>query len=186
MITNENFKDLSSTHKNGSFRRWIIAAIKRGKMMRLDIGCGDRPTGDVNCDLYKGKSPHLRGRHIDPKTIPNFVRCDANFLPFRDKIFCQSFCSHVIEHEGVNDIKVLSEMIRVTWRKITVIVPHRFKRLHQFEKHDKYYNVTSLATLFKKMGLNPRIEITKYRYVPPIFFTLIRLPSEIKVEAMLK
>jgi len=42
-----------------------------------------------------------------------------------------------------------------------------------------------MLRLLKKMGLNPRIE-TKYRYLPSIFVTLIRLPVEIKVEALLK
>lgn len=151
--------------------------------LKLDIGCGDIPTGDINCDLFIGESPHLRGRYIDQKTIPNFIRCDANYLPFRDKIFSESFCSRVIEHKGVNAIKVIKEMIRVTKRKITVIVPHRFSP--ERKMHDKYFNVTSIFRLFKKMGLNPRIE-TKYRYLPSIFVTLIRLPAEIKVEALLK
>jgi hypothetical protein len=24
----------------------------------LDVGCGGRPKGDVNCDLFVGESPH--------------------------------------------------------------------------------------------------------------------------------
>lgn len=152
--------------------------------MKLDIGCGDRPTGDVNCDLFIGESPHLRGRYIDPETIPNFIRCDANYLPFKDEVFSESFCSNVIEHKGLNTVRVIKEMVRITTKKITVVVPHRFAPKHEI--HNKYFNVKSLSRLFRKMGLNPRIEITTYRYLPSIFFTLIRLPAEIKVEAMLK
>lgn len=42
--------------------------------MILDVGCGiDSFRGDVNCDISKP---------LD--IIPNFVFCDAHFLPFRD------------------------------------------------------------------------------------------------------
>lgn len=31
------------------------------KKLILDVGCGNSPKGDVNCDLYIGKTPHLMG-----------------------------------------------------------------------------------------------------------------------------
>jgi hypothetical protein len=53
--------------------------------LRLDVGCGDFPQGNVNCDLYLTESPEMgKGRKIDPKKCPNFVRSDTYHLPFRD------------------------------------------------------------------------------------------------------
>jgi len=94
----------------------------------LDVGCGDRPKGDVNCDLFIGDFPHLqKSRIIKPKIIPNFVKCDAHHLPFKTAAFKETFSSHLIEH--VNDpAKVLYEMLRVSREKVTFVLPHKFAR----------------------------------------------------------
>lgn len=161
--------------------------------MKLDIGCGDAPTGDVNCDLFVGETPHLNGSRlkINPKTMPNFVRCTANILPFKDNSFSESEARMVFEHRGVNPIKALSEMIRVTYGKITVIVPHRFWRTKSFpryeqfpEAHDKLFNQTTLKALFRRFGLNPRITVTKKDIIP--FIGLINIPYILKAEVSVR
>lgn len=154
--------------------------------LRLDVGCGTNPSGDVNCDLFISKSPHRHGTVIIPKKIRNFVKCGVNHLPFKQKIFSESFCSHVLEHKGVNCVKVIKEMVRVTEGKIIIIVPDRFAGRNWFKHkqkitHDKYFSVRNISDLFKKMGFNPRIKVT-YRYFPHSYLPLIRLPYEIKVE----
>ena len=61
---------------------------------------------------------------INPKAIPNFVRCDDHCLSFPNKVFSESLCSHVFEHRGVNPAKVVREMIRVSEDAINVTDPH--------------------------------------------------------------
>jgi len=47
----------------------------------LDVGCGCRPHGSVNCDLIIKRTPHRSYLDIiDVKSVPNFVLCDAQYL----------------------------------------------------------------------------------------------------------
>jgi len=61
--------------------------------LKLDIGCGGgvkfrpHPRGDINCDI-----------NIPLSTIPNFIRCDADFLPFKPDIFDRVSMYEVLEH----------------------------------------------------------------------------------------
>lgn len=70
--------------------------------MRLDVGCGNRPTGDVNVDLYPEKNPYRKTENIQPitetKKIPNFIRSDAFHLPFKDGCFGEVVSNSVLEH----------------------------------------------------------------------------------------
>ena len=69
--------------------------------MKLDVGCGDKPRGDVNCDLFTGASRHFTDEEhglIDPKQIPNFVNCDSHYLPFRSNSFDVVIGNHLLEH----------------------------------------------------------------------------------------
>ena len=155
--------------------------------MILDIGCGDSPRGDVNCDLFVGESPHLTApRYIQPEKIPNFVRCDANCLPFRYKAFTESLCRHVIEHKGVTPSAVLKEIVRVTSDTVTIILPHRmhregwlFSRHRQFHQHCRYFNARTVRGWIQKtFGITPHITVS-YACFPHPYVCLIRLPREI-------
>lgn len=158
----------------------------------LDVGCGDRWSGDVNVDLWVGESPHL-GPHrksINPKNIPNFVKADANSLPFKDKSFNRSVCSHLLEHEGIQPIKVIKELVRVTRKSFYIEVPHRFRRktwlrYSQSESHARLFSGRTLEGLLRRLGLNPLIK-PKYREFPSPYFPLIRLPWAIMAEIRLK
>src|SRR5213594_4392499 len=55
--------------------------------MRLDVGCGGYPTGDVNCDLARTKD-----------WFKGDVICDCHHLPFIDRSFDEVYSSHTIEH----------------------------------------------------------------------------------------
>ena len=91
----------------------------------LDVGCGDKPKGDVNCDLYTGMSPHFADethKQIVGKKIPNFVKCAADFLPFRNNIFLIVRSHHLLEH-CKHPFNVLREFHRVTSEKVLVEVP---------------------------------------------------------------
>jgi len=153
--------------------------------MRLDVGCGADPTGDVNCDLYTGETPHIytKQKIINPKTIPNFIQCDINNLPFRDNTFTEAYCHHVLEHKGVNFTRAINEMVRVSKEKTIIIVPHRFGERgipRNWTMHTKHFNITNLSQLLKKMHLLYELEIT-YKCYPHPFLCLIRLPNEIKI-----
>ena len=70
--------------------------------MRLDVGCGNNPTGDVNCDLHICDVDNHRQTDT-PTSVPlnvasNFVLCDCMHLPFADNTFNEVFCAQLIEH----------------------------------------------------------------------------------------
>ena len=69
-------------------------------MKVLDVGCGDRPKGDVNLDLfYYGK-------------WKNFIIAEAHHLPFKDKVFTKVYSKHCLEHLE-NPLKFFQEAKRV-------------------------------------------------------------------------
>jgi ubiquinone/menaquinone biosynthesis C-methylase UbiE len=57
--------------------------------------------------------------------VKNFVRCDGQFLPFRDGVFDVVRCFHVIEHV-LNPFLLLRELVRVSCYKVWLRCPHRF------------------------------------------------------------
>lgn len=102
--------------------------------MMLDVGCGNNPRGDVNCDLYIRYSIHLgKNKIIEPKQIPNFVHCDAHFLPFKDNVFDIVHASHLLEH-CKHPYLVLTEFKRVSKSKVYIKVPNLEGIL--FEEHE--------------------------------------------------
>lgn len=92
--------------------------------MMLDVGCGNLPKGDVNCDLYTARSAHRLGQLLCTGAAENFVQCDANHLPFRDGVFNQVFSGQVIEHVS-DPYGMLREMKRVCRGKIIVETVHQ-------------------------------------------------------------
>jgi len=79
----------------------------------LDVGSGGSPLwakweNIVHTDIAKG-------RHLE-------VRCDAQYLPFRDKCFRVVHASHVLEHVDY-PLKVLYEFRRVCRGLVLVKVP---------------------------------------------------------------
>ncbi len=87
----------------------------------LDIGCGASSGHQLQLLDKKGVI-HIDIRITDfNKQIIN-VQCDANSLPFREKVFVLSYCSHTLEHV-TNPLKVLKEIKRVTKRKAIIKVP---------------------------------------------------------------
>ena len=81
--------------------------------MNLDVGCGTAPKGDVNTDLFL-TSYCVRKQNLKDENIANQVKSDIHHLPFRDKVFENCFCYHVIEHIGVRSVAAIKEMVRVT------------------------------------------------------------------------
>ena len=56
--------------------------------LRLDVGCGSRPHGDVNVDFFRRgwnrqEGDQDKGEYVNHHSIPNFVVASAEALPFR-------------------------------------------------------------------------------------------------------
>jgi SAM-dependent methyltransferase len=130
------------------------------KKILLDVGCGNNPKGDVNCDLFLGETPHIMIQHrIDAKKIPNFVLCDAMHLSFRDKSFDIVNASQVLEHV-INPAFLLSEMKRISRETVTLDVPN-LRRLTPEENPHHIYSWSALtlknllALFFKDIVILP-------------------------------
>jgi len=127
--------------------------------MKLDVGCGVKPTGDVNIDLYTDRNLYRRGEGIssviDTKKIPNFVLANASHLPFKDDCFDEVYSNSVLEH--VDDYYgMLKEVWRVCRRngQIFITTEHRLGGLFQ---------------VFRVFGRRNRGAITKQRFSRSFF-----------------
>ncbi len=78
--------------------------------MLLDVGWGTVPRGDVNVDIVM--------RH----NVTNFIKADAQKLPFIDRAFTESLSNHAIEHLADPE-NMVSELKRVTQKKIMINTP---------------------------------------------------------------
>ncbi|MEX2738972.1 MAG: methyltransferase domain-containing protein [Candidatus Wukongarchaeota archaeon] len=92
--------------------------------MRLDVGCGANPHGDVNVDAFPLDRTQCAEAWM-PKKVRNFVLADAHFLPFREKVFDSVRCDHVLEHL-YSPILALKEMRRVCKGNVVLRVPSHF------------------------------------------------------------
>ena len=139
------------------------------KKTMLDIGCGHSPKGDVNCDLYVGETPHLMNEEttVEPKKIPNFVRCSAESLPFKDKSFDIVNASEVLEHI-VNPPSLIEEMKRVSREIVTLDVPNLRRFFAEENPHHVYtWSSLSLNNLLKLFFSEVVIEASEYNdYIP--------------------
>jgi hypothetical protein len=112
----------------GHLPEWPLPMI--GKFGILDVGCGHRPKGDVNVDLFVEATAH---RCVDQRVnddvalhvheIKNFVKADACHLPFRDGSVKKAYSWHLIEHL-VDPELFLRELTRVSAEQIEVRCPN--------------------------------------------------------------
>jgi ubiquinone/menaquinone biosynthesis C-methylase UbiE len=135
----------------------------------LDIGCGNSPKGDVNCDLYVGETPHLMNEEtaVEPKKIPNFVRCSAEFLPFKDKSFDIVNASEVLEHI-INPPSLIEEMKRISRETVTIDVPNLRRFFAEENPHHVYtWSSLSLKNLLTLFFSEVEIDVSEYSdYIP--------------------
>jgi SAM-dependent methyltransferase len=152
--------------------------------MKLDIGCGINPTGDVNTDLNIGHI--LIGGdlseiviNIDPRKTPNFVRCDARYLPFQNATFEKVCSHHVLEHVH-NCGKMLKEMIRVSKEEVEISCPHRRSAVAKAPYHVNYFDEKWFTENLPKFGLtkinvNTRRIIDDYYHEMCLTWLLVKL-----------
>lgn len=153
--------------------------------MKLDVGCGINPQGDVNCDLYV-KDPighRYKCSPINTKKSKNFIVCDSEHLPFKSKAFDEVVSIHVIEHVK-NPSLMLQEMLRVSNCKVLIRCPHKIgDGLHKPPTHQGYFNkrwfIEALARYAPCCKAN--ITITMWKYFPCSYLPWIVFPYEITV-----
>jgi len=112
--------------------------------MILDVGCGNKPRGDINIDFVK-------------QTVPNFIRADALNLPFRDNVFSHARSYHVIEHVG-NPLKMISELKRVA-SAVEIITPSAFS-MDLTKEHIYAWNEYTFRNLLLKAFSNASVDYT--------------------------
>lgn len=159
--------------------------------MKLDVGCGNFPSGDVNCDLFINDVGHRTGKvnirspSLDPKKIKNFVLCDVQYPPFRDSVFDEVYSSHIIEHVR-NPYLFLKEMIRISKDKIVILCPHRLGDRLQGGRNNPYHlhflNKKWFFKQLKNFKVAYNIDYTQFFHVPFGLISLVRLPLEMRVE----
>ena len=118
--------------------------------MRLDVGCGNTPSGDVNVDL-PGSDRHRDGIKLVTKKIPNFIYASAYALPFRNNSFDEVVSFHLLEHLEV-PLAALREMTRVSKSVVTVVVP-AFAYRGECGEHLYTWGEGSLLNILRKAGL---------------------------------
>jgi len=150
--------------------------------MKLDVGSGDRPAGDVNCDIFKDRTPHIRFRDNRVIRADNFIICDGQHLPFRNATFSETYSSHTIEHVD-NPWLLLKEMLRVTNGTVIVKCPHRFSKNAKFKPyHLNYFN----SRWFKRVLKRFQVKVDSTYYYPFGYLTFMRLPDELIIEIKTK
>ena len=124
--------------------------------MRLEIGCGvDRS--------YKF-NPKISGENVvyvdiekPVMKIPNFIRSDAERLPFKGSCFTEVYASHVIEHLK-NPLKFLSEVRRVlvSGGKVWLWTPNfTSPNVRKDPSHKYAFNYFSLKDTLRVAGFQP-------------------------------
>lgn len=133
-------------------------------MFVLDVGCGNSPVGDVNCDLYSKDTEQHRSfdtanTAINSRNVPNFVVCSAEFLPFISASFDVAVSRQVIEHVAKPGL-MASELVRVSRDLIIIETVHRRgerleprSRQAWFKQHHiNKFDFTVFAALAQKLG----------------------------------
>ena len=160
---------------------------RRGKLI-LDVGCGHKPRGHVNLDLYPERTEHrnpaLNGhadRALNTRQIRNFIRADTQHLPLRDATFETVVSSHVIEH--VKDpVEMLRELTRVAKHKVVIRYPHRLAHESKREHiHKHHFNKRWFEHTLRKLGYYFTAACVKWRYYPHTLLPLVRLPHEMEI-----
>lgn len=116
--------------------------------MILDVGCGSNPSGDVNCDLKRGRV--------------NII-CDAEHLPFKDKAFVTVYSSHCLEHIQ-QPLAALREFQRVATFIVLKVPNADYNRNGWCEDQGHLYTWNSrsltnlLSYVFRKVSVTPHVD----------------------------
>jgi ubiquinone/menaquinone biosynthesis C-methylase UbiE len=160
--------------------------------LKLDVGCGHNPTGDVNIDPFQEATSHRSGDQrscddypIDVSKTPNFIKATGEAIPIRSEIFEVAYSSHTIEH-SIDPRKFLREICRVTKHGgvVKMSCPHRFEPSRRMKtQHINHFTSRWFRKSFKVLGFKIINTRTTLRGFPNNYLAIINLPSEIYFEA---
>lgn len=185
------------TYVCGSIRHcnlcgWYEHLNRDNGFKRLDVGCGNIATGDVNVDLFIRDCLNHRGQDdadIQVHSIRNFIVCDAENLPFKNGCFETVYSRGLIEHVQ-HPLKLFHELTRVSSSKVVVEVPHwlgdaltikrkRWNRTHHINRfNQRWFKEAARLAGFTMI----RCYDFTFVYLPHRFFPLFRFPWEFGVE----
>jgi len=118
--------------------------------MKLDVDCGNAPSGDVNVDMPRSER-HRAGIKLAMNRIPNLVYASVYNLPFRSDSFDEVVSFHLLEHLEV-PLAALKEITRVSRNLVTVVVP-AFAYRGECGEHLYTWGEGSLSNILHKAGL---------------------------------
>lgn len=122
-----------------------MSCSEDGKLT-LNAGCGVNMWGDIRVDLQR-----FSDRLYIKKTTANII-ADIQNLPFKEQIFREVHCFHVLEHVD-NPKKALKELRRVNGGSLLIRVP--IWHLYSY--------CVEIVTLFKTFSLIPRCGILNFK-----------------------
>jgi glycosyltransferase involved in cell wall biosynthesis len=109
----------------GDRANWTWDLIENKKAKIVDIGCNKG-------HMFDGwDRTNITSVDIDLYDLPNFVRANAEELPFEDNSFDYACLLEIVEHTK-NPIKVLSEARRVA-KKTIITVPYEYEWAEEME-----------------------------------------------------
>ena len=106
----------------------------------LDVGCGSKPWGNLNLDLFQGVNQHHNYSYY-PKEIEKFVNGDGSRLPFRDKSIDIIVSRQCLEHIP-EPLLAIKDWERVAKEAVIIMVPNN----PTFEEHNEHLYSWSLTS----------------------------------------
>jgi len=165
--------------------------LSRSLRLTLDVGCGSRPLGDVNVDIYKEGNPQVHVSSLyNTKEIPNFVLASGSNLPFRNGTFETVISDCSLEHTSKYCL-FLKELLRVSNNHVLIKTPHILSYMNRkTESHQQYFNIKWFNETLTKLGLHTRknfdVYVSSWNFFPHQFLPLIKTPRGITVNIFKK
>lgn len=102
----------------------------------VDIGSGDKPLwrADVYVDKLSLGNVQRASEFRTIHDIGLFFNCDVQKLPFKDKSFDFSFCSHLLEHV-TDPEKAINEIVRISKRGYLEVPNGILETIKPFDSH---------------------------------------------------
>ena len=122
----------------------------------INIGCGTRRLTEASKSIANDLMVVVN-TDVVSENVPNFIQNDIGKepLPFDDKEFDVSFCSHVLEH--IDDWETaLNEIVRVS-DKVVLVLPSPDSIGNKFSPEHKHY--FSVEDIERMMRENPTVRI---------------------------
>ncbi len=117
--------------------------------MKLDIGSGSNPSGNVNIDIPN--SEIHRGENNPLKTkAPNFILANAEKMPFRENIFTTIKAHHSLEHiyRPYDAIKEIKRVLKSPGNA-HLMIPSEFNIGHGAIGHIYTWNISTFENLLR-------------------------------------